>query len=182
MANSPHLKQIIALCLKGDRKAQEQLFSAYSGVMFAICRRYTRNIHEAEDILQEGFIKVFSHMHTYNNAGSFEGWMKRIFINTALKAISKKSATYELNGMENMPEIPVEPNIISRLTEEKLLELISELPDGYRTVFNLYVIEGFTHKEIAEMLGSQESTSRSQLLKARRLLQEKLLELQRIAV
>jgi RNA polymerase sigma-70 factor (ECF subfamily) len=182
MANSPNLNQIIDLCLKRDRKAQEQLFKAYSGLMFSICRRYTNNIHEAEDILQEGFIRIFSYLSSYENTGSFEGWMKKIFINTALRTISKKSITHELNGFEVLPEESVEPSIISRLSEEQLLNLISELPEGYRTVFNLYAIEGYSHREISEMIGTQESTSRSQLVKARRMLQDKFLELQKIAV
>lgn len=182
MANSPNLNQIIDLCLKGDRKAQEQLFSTYSGLMFSICRRYTNNIHEAEDILQEGFIRVFGYLKTFESSGSFDGWIKKIFINTALRSISKKSITHEQNGYEHLPEESMDPEVISRLSEEELLELISELPDGYKAVFNLYALEGYSHKEIADMLGTQESTSRSQLVKARRMLQEKLLNLQKIAV
>jgi RNA polymerase sigma-70 factor (ECF subfamily) len=182
MVNSPNLNQIINLCLKGDRKAQEQLFHSYSGVMLTICRRYTSNIQEAEDMLQEGFIRIFTHMKNYERSGSFEGWMKKIFINTALRTISKKSSTQELNGYEVLPEESVEPSVVSRLSEEQLLDLISELPKGYRAVFNLYAIEGYSHREISEMLGMEESTSRSQLVKARRMLQDKFIELQKIAV
>ena len=182
MTNSPTLNQIIDRCLLGDRKAQEMLFNTYSGVMFSICRRYTNNYQEAEDILQDGFIRIFSYMHTYERTGSFEGWMKKIFVNTALRSISKKSFTHEIHGLEQMPEEPIEPSAISRISEEQLLDLISELPDGYRAVFNMFVIEGYSHKEIADLLGTQESTSRSQLVKARKMLQEKLLNLQKIAV
>lgn len=182
MANSLNVNQIIDLCIGGDRKAQEQLFHTYSGIMFSICRRYTNNIHEAEDMLQEGFIRVFSYLKSYESTGSFEGWMKKIFVNTALRTKSKKSYTHELNGFEKLPEEPIAPSAISKLSEEQLLLLISELPEGYRMVFNLYALEGYSHREIGEMLGTKESTSRSQLVKARRMLQENFLELQKIAV
>lgn len=182
MANSLNLNQIIDLCLQGDRDAQKKLFQTYSGLMFSICRRYTNNKHEAEDMLQEGFIRVFNYLDSYESSGSFEGWMKKIFINTALRSISKKSFSHELNGYEKLPDESVEPSIISQLSEEQILELIGRLPDGYRTVFNLYALEGYSHKEIGEMLGTQESTSRSQLVKARRMLQDMFLELQKVAV
>ncbi len=182
MANSLNLNQIIDLCLKGDREAQHKLFKTYSGLMFSICRRYTNNIHEAEDMLQEGFIRVFNYLHSFEKSGSFEGWMKKIFINNALRSISKKSFSHEMNGYEQLPDEAVEPSIISRLSEEKILELIAKLPEGYRMVFNLYALEGYSHKEIAEMLGTKESTSRSQLVKARRMLQDMFLELQKVAV
>ena len=182
MANSPNLNQLIEQCRLGERKAQEKLFHTYSGLMLSICRRYTNNIQEAEDILQEGFIRIFGYLNTYENTGSFEGWMKKIFINAALRARSKKSVSHELNGFEKLPDESIEPTIISRLSEEQLLDLIAELPEGYKMVFNLYAIEGYSHKEIADMLGTKESTSRSQLVKARRMLQEKLMNLQRVAV
>jgi len=137
---------------------------------------------EAEDILQDAFIKVFDNISKFEFKGSFEGWIRRIVINTALKNYSKKSFKQEQIGLENQPELPLEPEIYSHLEEEKLLRLINQLPDGYRVVFNLYAVEGYSHKEIADLLGIQESTSRSQLVKARKMLQGMIVDLQKIAV
>jgi len=137
---------------------------------------------EAEDILQDAFIKVFDNIGRFEFKGSFEGWIRRIVINTALKNYSKKSFKQEQIGLENQPELPLDPEIYSNLEEEELLRLINRLPDGYRLVFNLYAVEGYSHKEIAELLGIQESTSRSQLVKARKMLQGMIIDLQKIAV
>ena len=150
--------------------------------MLAVCLRYTRHRMEAEDILQDAFIKVFDNISKFEFKGSFEGWIRRIVINTALKNYSKKSFKQEQIGLENQPELPLEPEIYSNLEEEELLRLINQLPDGYRVVFNLYAVEGYSHKEIADLLGIQESTSRSQLVKARKMLQGMIVELQKIAV
>jgi len=137
---------------------------------------------EAEDILQDAFIKVFDNIGRFEFKGSFEGWIRRIVINTALKNYSKKSFKQEQIGLENQPELPLDPEIYSNLEEEELLRLINRLPDGYRLVFNLYAVEGYSHKEIADLLGIQESTSRSQLVKARKMLQGMIIDLQKIAV
>lgn len=150
--------------------------------MLGVCLRYTRHEMEAEDILQDAFIKVFDHIDKFEFKGSFEGWIRRIVINTALKNYSKKSFKHEQIGLESQPELPLEPDIYAHLQEEELLRLITRLPDGYRIVFNLYAIEGYNHKEIAELLGIQESTSRSQLVKARKMLQVMIIDLQKIAV
>ena len=150
--------------------------------MLAVCLRYTRHRMEAEDILQDAFIKVFDNIGRFEFKGSFEGWIRRIVINTALKNYSKKSFKQEQIGLENQPELPLDPEIYSNLEEEELLRLINRLPDGYRLVFNLYAVEGYSHKEIAELLGIQESTSRSQLVKARKMLQGMIIDLQKIAV
>ncbi len=154
----------------------------YSGKMLAVCLRYTRHRMEAEDILQDAFIKVFDNISRFEFKGSFEGWIRRIVINTALKNYGKKSFKQEQIGLENQPELPLEPEIYSNLEEEELLRLINQLPDGYRVVFNLYAVEGYSHKEIADLLGIQESTSRSQLVKARKMLQGMIVKLQKIAV
>lgn len=154
----------------------------YAGKMLAVCLRYTRHRMEAEDILQDAFIKVFDNVSKFGFKGSFEGWVRRIVINTALKKHSKKSYKNEQIGIEHYPDLPIEPSIYSHLEEEELLKLIAKLPDGYRVVFNLYAIEGYSHKEIAEMLDIQESTSRSQLVKARKWLQTQIVELQKVAV
>ncbi len=135
---------------------------------------------EAEDILQDAFIKIFSNLEKYEGKGSFEGWMRRIVVNTALKNYHKSSYQKEKIGLEDYQGGSLNPEVISSLHEEEILNVIAKLPDGYRMVFNLYVIEGFSHKEIAEQLKIQESTSRSQLVKARKMLQSKITQLMRI--
>jgi RNA polymerase sigma-70 factor (ECF subfamily) len=175
-------KDLLKACLQGDRLAQRDIFNMYAGKMMAICIRYTRHRQEAEDILQDAFVKVFTNLESFEHNGSFEGWVRRIIINTAIKNNQKKSVSHEDIGLENIKEDSAGPEVFSALSEEELIKLISNLPDGYRMVFNLFAIEGFSHKEISELLNIEESTSRSQLLKARRILQEKVLELYTIAV
>ena len=142
-----------------------------------VCLRYARNRADAEDILQDGFIRLYQHIHQFKFAGSFEGWMRRIFVNAALKKYQTKRWDKEQTGIEFHPEEAVAPDAIAALSTQELLTLINELPEGYRMVFNLYVIEGYSHKEIGEMLQINEATSRTQLLKARKYLQNKLSEL-----
>jgi RNA polymerase sigma factor (sigma-70 family) len=180
--NSLNVHQLIDGCLKKDRWSCEQLFHTYAGKMMSICRRYASSQEEADDILQEGFINVFTNLSSYNFSGSFEGWMRRVFINSALKFISKRKFTEDINHHENSCDQEFEPDILSRLSEEEIIKCISELPEGYRLVFNLYIIEGYSHKEISKILHMEESTSRSQLVKAKRSLQKRILELQKIAV
>lgn len=142
--------------------------------MYAVCLRYARTREDAADILQEGFLKVFTKLEQFQFQGSFEGWIRRIMVNTALRAYQKQRYDYEHSGLERMPDSPVDPDAIALLTEEELLGLVRQLPDGYRAVFNLVAIEGYSHAEAADLLGIQESTSRSQLTKARRHLEEQL--------
>jgi RNA polymerase sigma factor (sigma-70 family) len=175
-------RELIQGCLREDRQSQQELFRRYAGVMLAVCMRYSRHEMEAEDLLQDAFIKVFDNLGQFEFKGSLEGWIRRIAVNTALKNYSKKGFKLEQIGLDSSPELPQDPDIYSHLQEEELLRLISRLPDGYRLVFNLYAIEGYGHKEIAEMLGIQESTSRSQLVKARKMLQLMVIDLQKIAV
>ncbi len=152
--------------------------------MLGVCHRYARNSADAEDILQDAFIKVFDKIHQFKFEGSFEGWIRRIVVNTALKKYSLRRYEKEVVGYEvkDKDENILEPSAYSHLTEKELLDLINSLPDGYRVIFNLYVIEGFQHDEIAEMLGIQPGTSRSQLVKARNMLQRQILQLQKVAV
>lgn len=175
-------KELIEGCIREDRHCQQEVFRLYAGKMLSLCIRYSRHYMEAEDNLQDAFIKVFDKIHKFESKGSFEGWIRRIVINTALKKHSRKSYKNEIYGMEYIPESVSTPAVYSQLGEEELLKLISKLPDGYRLVFNLYAIEGFSHKEIAKALGIGESTSRSQLVKARNMLQKQILKLQNIAV
>ena len=132
--------------------------------------------------MQEAFIKVYDNVAKFQFKGSFEGWIRRIVINTALKNYQKSSFQKERIGLEEYDDRPIEPEAISLLQEEELLDLIEQLPDGYRVVFNLYAVEGYSHKEIAEMLGIGESTSRSQLVKARKMLKDRILKLQTIVL
>ena len=181
-ANSLTEKQLIVGCKRRLAKYQKEVFDRYAGKMLSVCKRYARHHMEAEDMMQDGFVKVFRYIDTFGDKGSFEGWIRRIMINTSLKHCSKSSFKKESIGIETMPDNSVNPDVFSKIGTDELLELIQTLPDGYRIVFNLYAIEGFSHKEIAETLGVGESTSRSQLVKARRILQKKVEELAKIAV
>lgn len=177
-------QDLVKGCIQENRKCQQEVFSRYAGKMLAVCMRYARHHMEAEDVLQDAFIKVFDNIGQFQFKGSLEGWIRRIVVNTALKNIDRKSFSKEQIGVEltHFEEYPSDPSAYSHLQEEELMRLIRQLPDGYRVVFNLYAIEGYSHQEIADMLGIQESTSRSQLVKARKLLQTQVLALQKIAV
>lgn len=170
-------KEIIEGCLRHKPECQQELFKRYAGKMLAVCMRYARHQMEAEDVLQDAFIKVFDHLQQFQNKGSFEGWIRRVVVNTALKTFDRKSFTHEQYGLEIREDYSAaEPKVFAQLNEEELLGLIARLPEGYRIVFNLYAIEGYSHAEIADMLGVQESTSRSQLVKARKMLQAMVMD------
>lgn len=175
-------QELIQGCLREEAHCQKELFQRYSGRMLAVCLRYARHRLEAEDILQEGFIKVFNNIGSFKSKGSFEGWIRRIIVNTALKNYQRKHFTNEQIAVEHFPDVPQQPVAYAQLGEQELLAMIARLPEGYRVVFNLYAIEGYSHKEIAETLGIRESTSRSQLVKARKMLQAQLEKMQRVAV
>lgn len=182
LVNGRTEKDLLKACLQGDRLAQRDIFNMYAGKMMAVCIRYTRHRLEAEDVLQDAFVKVFTHLTEFESSGSFEGWVRRIIINTAIKNNLKKSVSHEDIGLDHIKDDGVGPDVFSALSEEELIKLISSLPDGYRMVFNLHAIEGFSHKEISDLLNIEESTSRSQLTKARRILQEKVHELYKVAI
>lgn len=168
------LEMIIQGCLRGDRLSQKNLFDRFSGKMLAVCMRYSKHRMEAEDLLQDGFIKVFTNLQQYKFEGPFEQWVRRIMINNAIKNCHRKSFQNEYNAGEDLPETVGQPEAVELMAEKELLGLINELPEGYRIVFNLYAIEGYSHKEIASSLNIEESTSRSQLVKARKALQDKI--------
>lgn len=177
-------EQLIKACIREDAASQKELFMRYSSRMLAVCHRYARSHADAEDILQDAFIKVFDKMHQFKFEGSFEGWIRKVVVNTALKKYSVQRYDKEIAGYEvkDKDEGVQDPAAYSHLSHKELLELIMQLPDGYRIIFNLYVIEGYQHDEIAQMLGIQPGTSRSQLVKARALLQKQISALQKIAV
>ncbi len=143
----------------------------------AVCLRYAQDQMEAEDMLQDGFIRVFSNMHQFKF-----GWIRRVIVNAALKRLQKRKLHFQEITDRNEDAPRMEPYVYNHLGEAELMQLIQQLPDGYRTVFNLNVIEGYSHEEIADMLGIQAGTSRSQLVKARKMLQQQILERQKIAV
>ncbi len=158
------------------------LFEQYAGKFMTVCLRYANDAMEAEDMLQEGFIRIFNNIHQFKFEGSFEGWMRRIVVNVALKHLQKKKLQFS-EIKENHADIPaIQAYAYNHLGEEEILKLINQLPEGYKIVFNLNVIEGYSHEEIAKLLNIQPSTSRSQLVKARKMLQQQILQLQKIAV
>lgn len=163
---------LISGCIDGDRRMQEELYRRFSPRMYAVCLRYAGSAEEAEDILQEGFIKIFKKLNTFRSEGSFEGWIRRIFVNTAIEHFRRKRYLQPVTDKE---ENTLEGNYLSvldNLAERDILELVQQLSPGYRTVFNMYVVEGYTHKEIGDMLGISEGTSKSQLSRAKVILQD----------
>jgi RNA polymerase sigma factor (sigma-70 family) len=169
--------KIIAGCKKGDGHSQEELYRLLAPGMYGLCLKYAGDRDEAKDILQEGFIKVFRKIDQYGGKGSFEGWVRRIMINTALEKFRNVSVVYPLDEKMNTIEENEQADVLAHLSAEDLMALIQQLTPQYRMVFNLYAIEGYTHKEISEMMGITEGTSKSNLSRARTILQERIREL-----
>ena len=168
-------QELIDLCIKGDRMAQRALYDRLASRMLSLCLRYVGDRTTAEDIMQEGFVTLFTRLDSFKGHGSFEGWARKIFVNTALMYLRKKDA------LKMSDDIDAARNLSTDMASQmedigylELMKLISSLPAGFRTVFNMYVIEGYSHKEIAEMLDISEITSRSQLSRARTWLQNKI--------
>ena len=173
--------ELVKRCLRGDARGQRKLYEQFAGKMLFVCRRYARDMREAEDMLQEAFMRVFSSLRQYRAEGSLEGWVRRIVVTTALGVVRQKKLPFAAME-EEVWELPSdESDVLDKMSTEELMKLIGELPDGYRVVFNLNVIDGYGHQEIAEMLGITANTSRSQLLKARRFLRLRILRLQQLA-
>ena len=174
-------KDILKGCREGKRSAQKQLYEKYASAMLAICLRYAKNRDEAEDLIQEGFLKIFQNINTFRNHGSLEGWIKRIMINHALNHYKKNRKMPFTEDVEYINETEIlyfneEAENNEPVPPETLLAMIQSLPEGYRMVFNLYVFEEYSHKEIAETMNFSENTSKTQLMKARRQLQKKIIE------
>jgi RNA polymerase sigma factor (sigma-70 family) len=162
-------------CVKGSQRAQKTLFEKFAPKMLAVCQRYAKNTEEAEDILQDGFVKVFMKLKDFKQEGSLEGWIRRIMVNTALDQIRKNGRFLGDTDVDAVGyKLDSNDFIAENLMAEDLMKLIRSLPDGYRTVFNLFAIEGYSHAEIGEMLGVTESTSKSQYSRARAHLREQL--------
>lgn len=165
---------LIESCIKGERKSQKQLYELYSPKMFALCLRYAKHQMDAEDILQEGFVKLFNNLDRFRGDGSFDGWVRRIFVNTAIEHIRRKNLnTTQDDGLEHTVA-DRQYSALDRMYEKDLIRSSKILSEGYRTVFNLYAVEGYSHKEIAQQLGITESTSKSQFSRAKALLRSML--------
>jgi RNA polymerase sigma-70 factor (ECF subfamily) len=171
---------IIKRCRQGDRKAQEAVYNLLAPKMFAICRRYCANYETAKDLLHDGFVTIFTKIEQFNNTGSFEGWVRRIFVNHAVEWCRNKAKYVMVECNEDYDNIFISPENDDdgmdayKLTEAELLETVEKLPQQYKIVFNLYAIEGLSHKEIGLKLGISESTSRTNLLRARAILQKQV--------
>jgi len=170
------IKEIIKGCLDGNRRDQELLYRRHSSKLYAVCLQYSGNDEEARDILQEGFIKIFENLQNYKHEGSFEGWMRRIVVNTALEKFRSRHNLFRVDDIDTINEPEAEPDTedYAGLEAVDLLYIIRELPPKYRMVFNLYAIEGYSHKEIGNMLNISEGTSKSNLSRARFILQKKV--------
>lgn len=158
--------------IDGDRRMQEELYKRFSPKMYAVCLRYASNAEEAQDILQDGFIKVFKKLDSFRGEGSFEGWVRRIFVNTAIEYFRRKKYMQPVTEKEENTIEGKYVSVLDNLAERDILDLVTQLSPGYRTVFNMYVVEGYSHKEIGEMLGISEGTSKSQLSRAKAILQD----------
>lgn len=168
--------ELLKGCLRRDRSAQQQLFDLYSSKMYGLCYRYVRHPMEAEDILVTAFTKVFERIEQFKGEGSFEGWIRRIIVNESLTYLRKSRTMYLEAELEQADHEPDYEKLSDHLEAEDLLKMIRELPAGYRLVFNMYAIDGYSHKEIAEKLGISENTSKSQLSRARVYLRKMLAE------
>lgn len=167
------LEQLIKNCVKQDAKAQSQLYKQYASKLFSLCLKYSKNYAEAEDNLHDAFITVFSKIDQYNNKGSFEGWLKRIAINTSLQRYSENVGVFDIVNEGNIEDVTVDIND-KDVHIDFLLKIIQELPDRYRLVFNLYVLDGYSHVEISELINISIGTSKSNLARARMILKEKI--------
>ena len=164
---------LIQGCLRNDAAAQQELYYRFSPKMLSVCYRYAKSREDAEDMLQEGFIKVFTQIHQFQNRGALEGWIRRIIVHTCINTLKKNKKFSDSVDIIHASSVPVrEENIPSILQAKQVVECIRLLPLGYRTVLNLYAIEGYSHREIAEILDIEESTSRSQYTRAKAMLED----------
>ena len=162
--------ELIQRCLNNEVLAQNELYRRFAGKMMGVCLRYAKNRDDAKDILQDGFVRVYINLKSFKGDGSFEGWIKRIMINTAIKHYHKNLKFSNKIDIEAAYDVGFDNNVLGKMAVSELMQLVQTLPDGYRTIFNLYIIEGYQHNEIAEMLGISEGTSKSQLARARNFL------------
>ena len=171
-------RQLIEGCVRGEPWAQKMMYELHVSTMMSVCQRYTGNRETARDLLHDGFIKLFAKMHTYSGTGSFNGWMKRIFVTTALEYLRRNDVLRHSVDVENIDDRSEETDVslFEHLSNDDLMNCIAQLPEKIRTVFNLHAIEGFTFAEIARETGINENTARTQYAKARQLLQKMVME------
>ena len=169
-------QNLIRACLRGDSRAQKQVYDRYAGKMLGVCRRYVNDVAEAEGVMVAGFLKVFNKLNQFSASGSFEGWIRRIMVNESLLYLRKHKNMYLEVDLEYATSEPNYDWAAAKLEAEELLAMINKMPMGYRTVFNLFAIEGYSHKEIASQLQISENTSKSQLSRARALLQQEVMK------
>ncbi|MDX2285757.1 MAG: sigma-70 family RNA polymerase sigma factor [Bacteroidia bacterium] len=165
--------ELVEGCQREDPKWQRLLYQQYYRLMFGVCLRYTDNRDDAQDILQEGFVKAFRNIRHFRSEGSFEGWLRRIMIHACIEHYRRKSR-YFMVDIEEARQVGFEADALAALSRDEILGLIRELPPGYRTVFNLYAVEGYSHQEISEMLNISVGTSKSQLARAKKVLQDRI--------
>ena len=172
------IESLLEGCRRGDRKSQESLYKTLASRMMGICMRYAKDTFEAEDVLQMGFVKVFQKIAEFRGEGSFEGWIRRIMVNTAIESYRKNLRNLNLVDIDEVYDQAQNTFDMSGLELKDLLKLVQQLPNGYRLVFNMYAIEGYSHKEIATQLGITEGASKSQLSRARAILKEKIIKME----
>ncbi len=163
---------LIQGCINGDRQMQELLYHRFSPKMYSVCLRYSGNAEDARDLLQEGFIKIFKNLTKYRGDGSFEGWIRRIFVNTSIEQFRKKVHLQDVTETQERTLEDKEWNVLDDLAEKDIMKMIHQLSPGYKAVFNMHVIEGYSHKEIGDILGINEGTSKSQLARAKMVLKK----------
>lgn len=167
--------KLIKACQNGNRNAQNQLYLQYKNRLFGVCLRYSKSREEAEDFLQDGFIKIYSDLYQYRPIGSFYGWMRKVMVNICLQHIRKRKDLFSTADIADVAHLHrVDDNVFSEFRHKALLDMVQKLPDGYRTIFNLYAIEGYSHKEIGEQLGLSTATSKSQYSRAKATLRQML--------
>lgn len=174
MVDKRVLNDLLEPCNHGERRAQEQLYTLLAPQLYGLCMRYATNDNDAQEILQLGFIKVFKSLSSFRTEGSFEGWIRKIMVNTAIENYNKRKGSRVLVDLEAVQDMESSSFEMDGLEVQDLLRIIQKLPEGFRMVFNMYAIEGYSHKEIAEALGISEGTSKSQLSRARGWLKEKI--------
>jgi RNA polymerase sigma-70 factor (ECF subfamily) len=169
-------QQLIKGCIDNDRKAQKSLYDKYSRRMMGVCMRYVKDVESARDVLQEGFLKLFTNLDKYSGSGSFDGWVRKIFVNCALESLRSNDILKEASDIDDVSFMDLEESSsVEDISADDLLTYIKSLPEGYRTAFNLFAVEGYSHREIGEMLNISEVTSRSQYMRARKMLQKRIL-------
>jgi len=169
-------KPIISECIDGSRKAQSMLYHQFAPKMFGVCLRYAKDATEAEDNLQDGFIKVFANLKNFRHDGSLEGWIRRIMINVSLEKLRKQHLLYPVEDVAVYDTVNFSDDVLAKIAADDLMKLIQQLPPRYRMVFNLYVMEGYSHQEIAKEMSITQGTSKSNLARAREILKKKIQE------